>query len=169
MRKEISTASREYPQRPILAVGGVAFKDGKVLIAQRGKQPGYGTWTIPGGAVKVGESLRDAVAREVKEECGIEVAVGEVAEVFERLIHDDEGRIRFHYVIIDFVAEHVKGDLAPGSDCLAARWVPLEELDRYGLTQAAKDTIAKANHLLAARPPASRSDGDGEPARARAQ
>lgn len=144
-------STREYPPRPIVAVGGVTFRGDEVLLAQRGKAPGYGTWTIPGGALKVGESLREGTAREVREECGIEVEVGEVAEVFERVVYDAEGRVQFHYVVIDFVAEHKSGDLAPATDCLDARWVPLARLDEYTLTQAARDAIAKAHRLLSER------------------
>jgi len=158
-------SNREYPARPIVAVGGVTFCGESVLLAQRGKAPGYGTWSIPGGAVKVGETLRDAAAREVREECGIEIAVGEVAEVIDRIIADDEGRVRFHYVIIDFTAVHVAGDLRPDSDCLAARWVPPAELERYDLTAATRDVIAKARRLIAARPLAYRSGADDAPGR----
>jgi ADP-ribose pyrophosphatase YjhB (NUDIX family) len=151
-KEERPLSTREYPPRPIVAVGGVTFRGEEVLLAQRGKAPGYGTWTIPGGALKVGESLREGTAREVREECGIEVEVGEVAEVFERIIRDDDGRVRFHYVVVDFVAEHKSGDLAPATDCLDARWVPLDRLGEYNLTQAASDAIAKARRLIAERP-----------------
>lgn len=145
-------SNREYPPRPIVAIGGVTFRGDDVLIAQRGKNPGYGTWTIPGGALKLGESLREGTAREVREECGIEVEVGEVADVFERIIRDEEGRVQYHYVVVDFVAEWKSGELAPASDCLAARWVPPDQLEQYNLTPAARAAIAKARRLIAERP-----------------
>ncbi|MHB1415941.1 MAG: NUDIX hydrolase [Chloroflexota bacterium] len=157
--------SREYPQRPIVAVGGVTFRGDDVLIAQRGKAPGYGTWSIPGGALKVGETLREGVAREVREECGIEVEVGEVVEIVDRIVVDGDGRVQYHYVIVDCLAAYKEGNLTPASDCLEARWVPPDELAAYNLTSAAEEVIAKARRLRAAPPPASRSDvGDG-PAR----
>ncbi|MHB1004554.1 MAG: NUDIX hydrolase [Chloroflexota bacterium] len=162
--------SREYPPRPIVAVGGVTFREDDVLIARRGKAPGYGTWTIPGGAVKVGETLREAAAREVREECGIEITVGELAEIIDRIVPDADGRIQYHYVIVDFVAEHREGDLAAGSDCLEAHWVPPDRLDDYNLNQLTLDVIAKARRLRRATPPQTyRSDADGAPARARDQ
>jgi 8-oxo-dGTP diphosphatase len=162
--------SREYPERPILAVGAVVFNGEKVLLAQRGKQPGYGTWSIPGGAVKIGETVREAAAREVKEECGIDVVVGEVAEVIDRVVNDDQGRIQYHYVIIDFVAIPARGSLlCAASDCLEARWISPDELDSYNLTPIAAEVIAKARGLLADHPLASSTDADGAPAHARAQ
>ncbi len=155
---------REYPERPIVAVGGVTFRGEDVLLARRGKAPGYGTWTIPGGALKLGERLRDGVAREVKEECGIDVAVGDVVEVIDRLVRDDEGRIQYHYVIVDCLAVYTGGELVASSDCLEARWVPPAGLDGYDLTTAVKDTIAKARRMLAEHPLVAESSADGESA-----
>lgn len=160
---------REYPERPIVAVGAVVLRGDDLLLAQRGKQPGYGTWSIPGGAVKVGESMRAAAAREVKEECGIDIEVGDVADVIDRVIVDEEGRVQYHYVIVDFVAVPLQDTLRPGSDCLAARWVRPTELDDYQLTSAAKDVIAKARRLLANHPLPSKTGAGDEPARSRAQ
>ena len=141
--------SREYPERPIVAVGGVVWHEGRVLLAQRGKAPGYGTWSIPGGAVQLGEPLREAVAREVKEECAVEVAVGEIVDAIDRVVRDAEGRVQYHYIILD-----------------AARWVAPNEFADYGLTPAALAVIARAGRLLAAPPLPSRSDIDDAPARA---
>ncbi|MCL5110549.1 MAG: NUDIX hydrolase [Chloroflexi bacterium] len=158
--------SREYPDRPIVAVGGVVWHEGRVLLAQRGKQPGYGTWSIPGGGLKLGETLRQGVAREVKEECGIDVVAGEVVDAVDRVVRDAEGRVQFHYVILDFACTYKGGDLRAASDCLAARWVAPEELAAYSLTPAALAVIARARYLLSAPPPPSRSDADDAPARA---
>lgn len=154
--------SREYPPRPILAVGGVVWRGDRVLLAQRANHPGRGTWTIPGGAVKTGESLREAVAREIREECGIEIVVGDLAEVIERVVPDEERGVRFHYVILDYVAEYQAGDLHAGSDSLDVRWVTVDELEGYSLTTAARDVIAKARRLRATRPrPCKTCESDG--------
>ncbi|MHB1133390.1 MAG: NUDIX hydrolase [Chloroflexota bacterium] len=161
--------SREYPQRPIVAVGGVVLHEGRVLLAQRGKQPGYGTWSLPGGAVELGESLRAAVAREVREECGIEVEVGEVVDAIDRVVRDAAGRVQYHYVILDFLCQYKGGALCAATDCLAARWVAPDEYAAYKLTPAALAVIARARHLLAAPPPPCRSDADDAPARAPGQ
>ena len=158
--------SREYPERPIVAVGGVVWHEGRVLLAQRGKAPGYGTWSIPGGAVQLGEPLREAVAREVKEECAVEVAVGEIVDAIDRVVRDAEGRVQYHYIILDSAARYVGGNLQAGSDVLAARWVAPNEFADYGLTPAALAVIARAGRLLAAPPLPSRSDIDDAPARA---
>ncbi len=97
-----SIIKREYPDSPVVGVGAVIIKDGKVLIVKRGKEPGYGRWSIPGGAVHLGEKLAPAVEREVLEETGLVVESGEVVEVYEPLIRDEKGRVRYHYVLIDF-------------------------------------------------------------------
>ena len=124
---------REYPARPIVGVGAVVVKDSDVLVVQRGSQPGYGQWSIPGGAVELGETVREAAAREVAEECGIEIDIIDVIEILDRAMRDKDGRVRYHYVLIDFVARYRSGELHAGSDILAARWVPIAELAGVGL------------------------------------
>jgi ADP-ribose pyrophosphatase len=118
----------EYPDLPRVAVGGVVIKDGRVLLVRRGKAPAAGEWAIPGGSVELGETLKQAVEREIFEETGLCVEAGEVCYVFETVNRDPDGRVRFHYVIIDLKAEHVSGDPVPGSDVTEAAWLPLEEL-----------------------------------------
>jgi 8-oxo-dGTP diphosphatase len=147
--------SREYPARPFLAVGCIAIRDGsdgrdsrQVLLIQRGKQPSYGRWSIPGGAVEVGESLREAVAREVMEETGIEIDVGPIAEVVERVVRDDDGRVRFHYVIVDFAARYRAGLACPGDDSIGTTWADIDELAPYELAQQTVDVISKAARML---------------------
>lgn len=135
---------REYPARPIVGVGVVVVKDGEVLIVQRGSEPGYGQWSIPGGAVELGETVREAAAREVAEECGIEIDIIDVIEIIDRAMHDKDGRVRYHYVLIDFVARYRSGELRAGSDILAARWVPVADLVGVGLPQITLAVIQKA-------------------------
>ncbi len=145
--------SREYPGRPFVAVAAIICRDSggsddDVLLIQRGKAPSYGRWSIPGGAVEVGETLREAVAREVMEECGIEIELGPVAEIIDRIVPDDEGRVRFHYVILDFAARYRSGEAKAGSDSIGARWVPLADLEQYDLTQQTIEVIRKAAQML---------------------
>jgi len=119
---------REYPPVPLVGVAGVVIKDGCVLMIQRGREPGRGRWSIPGGRLRLGERVRNGVEREVFEECGVRVQAGDVLGVADLIQRDDDGRIRYHYVLIDLTAEYLSGDPHPSSDALAARWVPFDEL-----------------------------------------
>ena len=117
---------RRYPERPFVAVGTIVVRDGCVLLARRGKEPSYGLWSLPGGAVDLGEGLKNAAARETREECGIEIEITDVLEVVERMVRDPDGRVQFHYVIVDYLARWTSGELVPSSEVLEARWVPPE-------------------------------------------
>lgn len=139
---------REYPARPIVGVGVVVARDGEVLVVQRGSEPGYGQWSIPGGAVEVGETVREAAAREVAEECAIEVDINDVIEVLDRMMRDKDGRVQYHYVLIDFAARYRSGELHAGSDILAARWVPVAALGGVGLPAITLAVIHKALRRL---------------------
>ncbi len=139
---------REYPDRPILAVGAVVVREGKVLLVKRAKEPGRGLWSLPGGAVQSGEALKAAVVRELREECGIEVAVEQVCEVAERIIPDAEGRMRYHYVILDYRARWLRGDLIPSAEVKDAHWVDPADLPQYQMTRGTADAIRR---LLARR------------------
>lgn len=121
--------SREYPSRPICGVGVVVRRDDEVLLIQRGNPPRRGDWSIPGGVVELGETLREAARREIREECGIEIAVGDLLDAFEILQRDDAGRLQYHYIILDFAAMYVSGDVRAASDVLDARWVAVRDLD----------------------------------------
>jgi len=134
---------REYPDRPILAVGAVVVRDGKVLLTKRGQEPGRGLWSLPGGAVHPGEELKAAVIRELREECGIEVAVEEVAEVVERMIPDAEGRLQYHYVILDYRTRWLRGDLSLSEEVEEARWVDPADLHYYRMTRGTADVIRR--------------------------
>jgi len=139
--------ARIYPERPLVGVGGVVFEGGKVLIVKRGSEPSYGRWSIPGGLVNLGETAAEACAREVAEETGVIVEVGEVVDVCDYIERDDDGRVRFHYVIIDFLAAPVGGSLRAGSDALDARFVRAEELEDYDLTRTTRRVFAKLGLL----------------------
>ncbi|MDZ4339150.1 MAG: NUDIX hydrolase [candidate division NC10 bacterium] len=136
--------SRTYPTRPVVAVGAVVVKAGKVLLVRRGHDPSRGLWSLPGGAVKSGEGLKEAVAREVKEECGIEVSVGDVVEVLDRIYADPEGRIQYHYVVVDFLASWRRGRLKAASDISDAAWVDPGAIRRLPLTVGLAAVLRKA-------------------------
>jgi ADP-ribose pyrophosphatase YjhB (NUDIX family) len=130
-----------------MAVGAVVVKDGRVLLARRGKEPCYGLWSVPGGAVRVGEGLKTAALRELWEECGVQVDIGDVTEIVERMVRDGEGRVQYHYIIVDYLARWVSGELAPSSEVLEARWVLPEEFPQYQMTAGTAEVV---NRMLAA-------------------
>jgi 8-oxo-dGTP diphosphatase len=138
---------REYPERPIVAVGAAVCRKGRVLIVQRGRAPSEGVWTVPGGAVELGETMRQAAAREVKEECGIEVEVGEVVGILDHVVRDEQGRIRYHYAIVDFAARHTSGELCPNAELLGAVWITPAEFDAYGVPAKAREVFLNALNL----------------------
>jgi 8-oxo-dGTP diphosphatase len=138
---------RIYPERPIVAVGAVILDGERVLLVQRGQEPLKGEWSLPGGAVEIGETLEAAVVREVREETSLDVVVGPVVEVLDSIRRDAAGRAEYHYVIIDYrcrVRAGTSADAARGTDAADVRWVPVEELDRYRVTSTAMAVIRKA-------------------------
>jgi ADP-ribose pyrophosphatase YjhB (NUDIX family) len=135
---------RRYPGRPILGVGAVVIDGGSVLLVERAHEPLKGEWSLPGGAVDVGETVLDAVHREVREETGLEVAVGPLVEVVNRITHDAEGRVEYHFVILDYACRPTGGTLTPASDAAAAQWATRDDLGRFGLTAIACAVIEKA-------------------------
>ncbi len=136
---------RKYPQQPIIGVGGVIFQNDQVLLIKRGKEPALGQWSIPGGVVRVGETLKEAVVREVREETHLEVEVLALAKVIERIFHEPDGRISYHYVLLDFLCQIKNGELKADSDAQEACFVPLTELNNYNLTSATQEVIHRAN------------------------
>ena len=137
------SVKRIYPIAPLPAVGGVVFHEKKVLLVQRGKPPADRVWTLPGGMVELGECVGDALRRELREECHLDVVPLVVLGVFEPIVQDDAGRIRYHYVVVDLLAELVgqAEALGRGDDARSARWVPLDQLDAYGVPAAARQII----------------------------
>lgn len=125
--------SREYPDRPFVGVGVVVWRGGEVLLIQRGKPPRYGSWSLPGGRQKVGETVREAALREIKEETNLDVDITHLIDVVDSLTHDDDGKVQFHYTLIDFTAEWRDGTAVAGSDAAGVRWVSTDDLDQYEL------------------------------------
>jgi 8-oxo-dGTP diphosphatase len=120
---------RHYPDRPIIGVGAVIIHDGRALIVQRAGEPRKGEWTVPGGVLELGETLRSGTEREVLEETGLVVQAGPVVDVFENIWPDSTGKTEFHYVLVDFLCELISGELKAETDAADARWITLEELD----------------------------------------
>ena len=125
---------REYPSAPLPSVGAVICSGDKVLLVRRGHEPSKGKWSIPGGVMELGETIRETARREVMEECGVEIEAGEVVEVRDAIVRDETGRIRFHYVLVDVIARYVSGDLRAGSDVEDARWVSKEDVTKFDLS-----------------------------------
>ncbi len=135
---------RDYPDRPIIGVGAVIVEDGRALVVKRASEPLKGQWSIPGGAVELGETLRDAAVREAREETGLLIESGEVLEVFDSIYRDPEGRCQYHYVLVDFLCRRVSGDLRACSDVSEARWITADELDGLQIAATAQRVIRKA-------------------------
>ncbi|HEY63182.1 MAG TPA: NUDIX hydrolase [Caldilineae bacterium] len=136
---------REYPEHPLVGVGAVVIRDDHhVLLIRRGQPPRQGEWGVPGGLVELGESLADAVRREVREECGIEIRVGPLLGIFQPIVRDEVGRVRFHYVVLDYLAYYTGGVLRPASDIEAAEWVAPERLADYSLRQETEEVVRRA-------------------------
>ena len=138
---------RKYPDQPIIGVGAIIFRGDQVLLIQRGQEPSLGQWSIPGGAVVVGETLEAAVKREVLEETHLEVQVLTLVKVLERVFRDSDGRVAYHYVLVDFLCQYLAGELQSDSDAQDTRFVSLQDLSAYGIAPVTLEVISRADHL----------------------
>ena len=136
--------SREYPNHPRVGVAAVVLRDSQVLLVQRGREPGKGSWGLPGGMLELGETLAEGARREVMEECGVEIEVGPLVAVFEPMQRDEDGRLRFHYVVVDYLARYLSGEPHAGDDADDARWVDLDALERLPMRKETREVIWKA-------------------------
>ena len=134
---------RDYPERPLIGVGAVIVDGGRVVVVRRGHEPLKGEWSIPGGVLEIGETLRAGAAREALEETGLVVEAGEVLEVLDRIVRDSEERIQFHYVLIDFLCRPTGGELRAGGDAEEARWIAAGELDSFAIADSAAAVLRK--------------------------
>lgn len=129
MREAGKGVPTTYPDAPRIAVGAVIFHRDRVLLVRRGNPPAKDIWAIPGGGVHLGETLQDAAQREIYEETGVQIQPGEPIYAFDLIERDDQGRVRFHYVIVDLSAEYLSGEPVPGDDAAEVRWVSAQELE----------------------------------------
>ncbi len=144
--------SRQYPERPVVGVGAVIVDDGRVVLIRRRYEPLAGQWSLPGGKLELGETLEDGTAREMLEETGLVVEVGPVIEVFDRIMFDDARRVRYHFVLVDYLCWPVSGELQAGSDVDDAVFASLEELERFSLTKKATAVIERGFELARKAP-----------------
>ena len=135
---------RRYPKRPLVGVGALIFDGPRILMAQRGKEPLKGWWSLPGGALETGELLADAVRREVREETGLEIEPVRVFEIFERIMRDNAGAPEYHYVLIDYLCRVTGGTLAPGDDVCRVEWTERAALSALQITEGTLGVIQRA-------------------------
>ncbi len=134
---------RDYPERPLIGVGAVIVAENRVVVVRRGHEPLKGEWSIPGGLLEIGETLRAGAAREALEETGLVVEPGEVLEVLDRILRDQQGRVQFHYVLIDFLCRLRGGELRAGGDAEEARWISAGELESFPIADSAAIVLRK--------------------------
>ena len=141
--------SREYPDYPRVGVGAVVLHEGRVLMVRRGGQPSSGKWSLPGGLVEVGETIAEAACREIAEECGCVIRLAGVAGVVDRIVRDADGRVRYHYVLVDYLAYPESAAITAGSDAAEACWVEVERVHELDVTEGVSDMIRRAIALAA--------------------
>lgn len=134
--------AREYPEQPIVGVGAIIFHQDRVLLIQRGHAPLQGEWSLPGGALELGETLEQGIRREVQEETGLLVEPISIVEVFDRIARDEQGRVQYHYVLVDYLCRITGGSAACASDAIDLRWVALDDLD--AINPFTRNVILKA-------------------------
>jgi ADP-ribose pyrophosphatase YjhB (NUDIX family) len=135
---------RDYPQQPLVGVGAVIVDRGRVVVVRRSTEPLKGEWSIPGGMLELGESVAAAAAREALEETGLTVEPGEVLGVFDRILPDSAGKVRYHYVLIDLLCRRVSGELRAGGDAAEVRWLTAEQLRSFPVAEPAAGVLRKA-------------------------
>ena len=148
---EANTSSREYPTHPIPGVAAFTVHEGKVLLAMRGKEPSLGKWGIPGGVVEVGETLHEAVKREVFEETSVCVEPIKLLTVFDSINRDDDGRVHYHYILFEYLCRYVSGEIQANSDAPDARWVSFNDLDSLDIMPSTRrfiDKVLRENNFI---------------------
>ena len=135
---------RYYPEQPVVGVGAVVFRRDEVLLVRRGQEPARDAWSLPGGLVELGETLEEALRRELQEETGLTAKVLGISAVLERIYRDPDGGIPYHYVLVDFLCDYEAGELKAGSDITAARFVPLTDLESFDLPSFTAVVIRRA-------------------------
>lgn len=140
--------TREYPDAPRVGVGAIVLHEGRVLLVRRGRAPALGLWSVPGGLVELGETTVDAARREVEEETGLDVRIAGLVGVLDRVTRDADGRVRYHWVLVDYLAYPQSNDtITAGSDAAEVRWVTIDEVERLPITEGLADMIKRAAAL----------------------
>ncbi len=142
---------RTFLPRPMIGVGAVVWHQDHVLLIQRGKEPNIGSWSIPGGAQEVGETVRDAVCREVMEETGVKISSPILVDTVDLISRTEDDKVEYHYTLIDFVAVALNPDISLGGDAADAKWVKVGDVTKYGLWSKTVDVIAKSRAVLEGR------------------
>jgi 8-oxo-dGTP diphosphatase len=145
-------AGREYPDHPRVGVGAVVLREGRVLLVRRGAAPAQGLWAIPGGGLRLGETLQQGAEREILEETGIVVRAGAPVFTCDSFDRDGEGRFRFHYVIVDMAADYVSGEVKAADDALEARWVSPAEIQSIPATKTTLKLLRQIGFIPAVFP-----------------
>ncbi len=135
--------TRKYPHQPLLGVGAVILKNDKILLVKRKFEPKARFWTLPGGMVELGESLDQALKREIREECGIKIEPQKIIDVIDYIERDEDDQVKYHYLLVDFQAEQIGGTLSPSSDVLDAGWFDLSELSGLTLPEITQEFLKK--------------------------
>ena len=143
----MSREKREYPDRPYVGVGVIVFRDQEVLLIKRNKEPNKGQWSIPGGKQIIGESSADAAKRELREETGVKVDQLLLVDVVDTIIPDVEGKIKYHYTLVEYMGHWLSGETRPGDDAQEVRWVHMNELSSYSLLGKTMNIIQKAKAM----------------------
>ena len=138
---------REYPDRPYVGVGVIVFRDQEVLLVKRNKDPNKGHWSIPGGRQMLGETISEAAQRELLEETGVKVDPLLLVDVVDAIIPDAEGKLKYHYTLVDYMGQWKTGESRPGDDAQEVRWVHLNELSSYSLLEKTMNIIHKASAM----------------------
>lgn len=139
---------REFPEFPLVGVGAIIIRDDRVLLVKRAHPPIQGQWSIPGGVLEVGELVREAAVREAREETGLIVEPADLLGVYDRILRNEEQRVQYHYVLIDFLCRPVGGELRAASDAAEVRWFTREELRALQLAEDTQDVIHKGFERL---------------------
>ncbi|RLE51790.1 MAG: hypothetical protein DRJ33_05160 [Candidatus Methanomethylicota archaeon] len=148
LRVMTTEEQRRYPQAPLVGVGVVIVKGNEILLVKRRKEPGKGLWSIPGGLVLLGERLEEAAKREVKEETGLNVKIIKLIDVVDVVYRDKDGKVEYHYVIVDYLGKPVGGQITPGSDVEEVRWFKLEDVDQSQLTPTFAELFNRLQNLI---------------------
>jgi 8-oxo-dGTP diphosphatase len=134
---------RRYPAYPRVGVGAVVIRDGQILMVKRAREPNKGKWSVPGGLIELGETVYEAAAREVFEECSVKIEIIRVLDTVDNIVRDENGRVQYHYTIIDLLGRYISGEAVAQSDAAECRWVALKEIARLDITPLLRDVLQR--------------------------